>query len=683
MRLSLSQGLSRLGSSAGAGLPTLTVAARGPTGQSVMAGGAGAASAPGPAKDAPESPETPIPFDPRPQGNARRPADQVPAAKAAVELPDIGGSGWGMAPIRWSGNTTSSISSTSSGQSSAVSDMNTVSAQANSFFGAPYIAQWSASGNYNLTNSAVSGGSEAKTKARSGGLGFGGSVNIFPASRYPLSANFMQGISGTQFRDSSQNTKSSSFSVQQQYRPEEGPERYGLSFNRSSYQSMLATSTTSSLQGNFSTNRKFDYEHLLGGDHAINASFGLNSNDAGAFGSSSRLLSTRVSHGWRVHEDLNINNSVDFSHNRSLESQNGTPSTTTAGSNTANLFLATTAFSWRPDEDIPFTVSGTGNLSQTQVSSSGITSSQLNLGAALSASYRYNSNLSLSGSASINSSATPTTRTISHSQSASASYSGDPMQFMGFNYGWGLGAGVSRNASSAGTGFLGTSASASHGLSRTLVINPANVVNLTANQGISRSSGEQGAASGLSNSAGASWSYRIGEVFSGNLSANVSDSLNGGQSGNSRFQTANLTGGGTYQISRRAVATMSAGLNWSRSLNAVESQQAVNGVIINTQAPTMSGNVTMGYSHRSPFSIPRLNYNANLVFVSSVSNQRLESASLTQGQQSISLQHVLDYRVGKLAFLLNFATIHQAGRESASLFGSVSRDFDGFFDGGW
>jgi len=383
-----------------------------------------------------------------------------------------------------------------------------------------------------------------------------------------------------------------------------------------------------------------------------------------------------------VHEDLNISNSVDFSHNRNLESQN---SASAFGSNTANLFLATTAVTWRPDEDIPLTVSGTGNLSQTQVSSNGAASSQLNLGAAVSATYRYSNNLSISGSASINSSATDRDRIISNTQSVSASYSGNPMQFMDFNYGWGAGAGLFRNSSTAGTGFVGTTATASHSLSRALVINPTNVINLTANQGISHSTGEQGATSGLSNSVGASWTSRLGDVLSGNLSANVSDSINRGTTGSNRFQTANLMGGGTYQISQRAAATMNAGLTWSRIVNGEVSQQAINGVIINNLSPTMSGSVTMGYSHRSPFSIPRLTYNANLVFVNSVSNQRLENADsqLGQGQQSVSLQHILDYRVGKLAFLLNFATIDQAGRKSASLFGSVSRDFDGFFDGGW
>lgn len=684
LRLNLSHGLLRIGSSSGAVSPSLSASARGPDRQSAAGGSVGGGTRPEPAKDAPDSPETPIPFDPRPAGAARRPTEQVPAAVVA-DLPDIGGTGWGMAPIRWSGNTTTSINSTSSEGSSSFSDVNTVSVQANSFFGAPYIAQWNANGNYNLTNSTISGGSEGQTKGRTGGLGFGGSVAIFPVSRYPLSVSYSQGSYTTQVKDSNQETKTANFSVRQQYQPEEGPERYGLSFSRNSYQSTLATSTTASLQGNFSTNRKFDYEHFLEGDHMINASFGLNSNDSDAFGLNSKLLSTRISHGWRVHEDLNISNSVDFSHNRNLESQNSTSGINSFGSNTANLFLATTAVTWRPDEDIPLTISGTGNLSQTQVSSNGAASSQLNLGAAVSATYRYNNNLSLSGSASINSSATATDRIISNTQSVSASYSGNPMRFMDFNYGWGTGVGLFRNSSTAGTGYVGTNVSASHSLSRALVINPTNAVNLTANQGISHSTGEQGATSSFSNSAGVSWTSRLGDVLSGNLSANVSDSINRGTTGSSRFQTANFMGGGTYQISQRAAATMNAGLTWSRFVNGDVSQQAINGVIINNLTPAMSGSVTMGYSHRSPFSIPRLTYNANLVFVNSASNQRLENADsqLAQGQQSISLQHILDYRVGKLAFLLNFATIDQAGRKSASLFGSVSRDFDGFFDGGW
>jgi len=224
LRLSLSHGLLSVGTSARVGLSSISTAVRGDSNvRDATAGRAGGGAG---APDMPDSPESPIPFDPRPAGTVRRPVDPAPVTTGAtIDLPDIGGTGWGMAPIRWSGNTTTSINSTKSDDSSSFSDVNTLSVQANSFFGAPYIAQWNASGNYNLTNSTLSAGNETQTKGRSGGLGFGGSVSIFPVSRYPLSVSFSQGSFTTQVKDSNQETKTANLSIRQQYQPEEGPER--------------------------------------------------------------------------------------------------------------------------------------------------------------------------------------------------------------------------------------------------------------------------------------------------------------------------------------------------------------------------------------------------------------------------------------------------------------------------
>jgi hypothetical protein len=300
--------------------------------------------------------------------------------------------------------------------------------------------------------------------------------------------------------------------------------------------------------------------------------------------------------------------------------------------------------------------------------------------------YRFNQNLSASGgvSAGLVSSSTGT-RSLINSQSGGVAYSGDPLLVMGFNYGWNVGAAASRASSSNRGGFFGTNLSAGHSLMRNLPVVEGQSVNLTANQSISRSTTEQGPSSSLSNSLAAAWSTSLSESLRGNLSASFSDSLANGQVGATHFQSANLAGGGAYQFSRFSSLNLNANISWSRTISGFAGTQTLDGIVIDNSAPSIIGNFTLGYTHRNLFSVPRLNYVGNLMYINNFSNQRIEGGlqDQTPRQQSVSLQHLFDYRLGKLAFNLRVSMIDQAGRKSASIFGSISRDFDGVFTGRW
>lgn len=636
--------------------------------------------------DGPDAPEQPIPFDPRPAATPRRPVagSAVPAGAQNApgdSLPDIGETRWGMAPIRWAGNTVSSLNSTQGQGTNFLNDINTVALQASSFVVAPYVAQWNGSFNYNLGKSTYSSSAGQNVKGVSSGLSYSLGADVLPLSRYPLSVNFTQGSSETRAFDVGQETRFNNISVRQQYRPEEGRERYGASFNRNSFSTATGTSSTTSLLGDFSTGAEFDFDHLLEGRHALNANFGLTSSAADLSAENYRRLTGKVSHGWWVHEDLSINSALEYTRNQTTSAQGNVPI-----ENAANLLLGTTSFTWRPYEDQPLTLTGGGNLIHTQVTSNGAKSSLLNVVGNVTGTYRFNNNLSASGGASagiLGTSEGP--RAFINSQSAAVSYTGDPMQLMGFNYGWGVGGGASRTASSVGQNFVGTSVSANHSLGRNFIFGESQAVNFSANQGLSRSTSEQGPTVTMSNSAAASWSSTLSAALRGNLSVTFSDSISNASTGNHHFQSANLTGGGAYQFTRHASLTANAGLNWSRSIASVSRVETINGVSFDNSAPTTMGTFTIGYTHRNLFSFPLLNYTGNLMYVNSFSNQRLEGslAEALNSQQSVSMQHLLDYRLGKLAFSLRLTTIDQAGRKSASIFGSVSRDFDGIFNGRW
>lgn len=594
----------------------------------------------------------------------------------------MSGETWVMAPIRWSGNTgTSGNYFGSDDGSKSLSISNTLNVQANSFIGAPYIAQWSGVFGMNSADSTFTPASGAVVKSDNSGLNFGGSVNVFPVSRFPFSATFNHGTSEFRAGESSAPTSNTSIGLRQQYRTEVG-DTYSASYNRNSFTSGATTSQNSALNGSFSARRVFDPDHYLEGDHSLNASLAFSPSTSDLGGQTSRLLNANASHTWTVHEDLSIGNSLTLA-----STQRDQFVGDTLARNDSRVLLAATNFVWRPVEDLPLTLTGGGSFTQTQVIQADDAITQQTLAANVSTSYRFSNNLSASGNAFVASTSSNVGRITSGGAGANASYTGNPLKFGDYNYGWNLGTGLSGNVATQGNNSIGLSASAGHNLTRTLVIDDAQALNLNAGQTLSYNHQTQGgAATALSHSLGAAWRAGYGEALTVSLSANFSDNISTGQSGNNHYRNMSLVGNGQYQISSRAALTLNANMNWSQNfVGATSQQQIINGLIGNDNQSQASGSFSLGYMHSSPFSIRNLNYNASVLWINSQASARLAESDpfASQAQKSISFQQLLDYRIGRLTFRLNHAMIDQAGRKSASIFGSVNREFDGFFDGRW
>ncbi len=638
--------------------------------------------------DGPDQPEAPVPFDPTPAvagarrapAGAERPATGT-AKSADSGLPDLSGETWVMAPIRWVGNSGSSGNYFGSDDGAkSLSIHNTLNVQANSFIGAPYIAQWSGVFGMNSTDSTFTPASGPVVKSDSSGLNFGGSVNVFPVSRFPFSATFNHGTSESRAGENRAPTTNTSLGLRQQYRTEVG-DTYSASYNRNSYVSGTSTSQNSSLNGSFSARRVFDPDHYLEGDHSLNASLAFTPSTSDLGGQTSRLLNANASHSWTVHEDLSIGNTLALASTRRDQFVGDT-----LARNDSRVLLAATNFIWRPIEDLPLTLTGGGSFTQTQIILADEVMSQQTLAANLATSYRFSNNLSASGNAFVASTSSVVGRVTSGGAGANASYTGDPRKFGDYSYGWNLGAGLSGNVATQGGNSVGLSTSAGHNLTRTLVISEAQALNLNAGQILSYNQTQAGPATALSHSLGAAWRAGYGEALTVSLSANFSDNISTGQSGNNHYRNMNLVGNGQYQISSRAALTANANLNWSQNFVGTNAQQeVVNGLLSNDNQSQTSGSFSLGYAHSSPFSIRNLNYNASVLWINSQSSTRLVGSDPlgNQAQQSFSFQQLLDYRIGRLTFRLNHAMIEQAGRKSASIFGSVNREFDGFFDGRW
>lgn len=671
-------------------LPTGNGAPPRPPGASPTAGGRTAAalrSRDGDAGSGPAGPEAPVPFDPTPAvaGARRAPAADRPSPGAAKPadsgLPDLSGETWVMAPIRWSGSTgTNGNFFSSDDGAKSVSIANTLNVQANSFIGAPYIAQWSGLLGVNSTSSTFSQSIGGTQKSDSSGLNFGGSVNVFPVSRFPFSATFNRGTSESRVGENLAPTTFTSLGLRQQYRTGVG-DTYAASYNRNSYVSGANSSQSSALNGSFSARRVFDVDHYLEGDHNLNASLAFSPSSGDLGGQTARLLNANVSHSWTVHEDLSIANSLTLASTRRDQFVGDS-----LARNDSRVFLAATNFTWRPLEDLPVTLTGGGSYSQTQIVIEDKLVSQQTLAANVSTSYRFSNNLSASGNASVASTSSNLGSISSGGAGVSASYTGDPLKLGDYMYGWNVSSGVNGYAATQGSHSFGLNASANHSLTRTLVIDQAQALNLNAGQTVSYNHTQTGPATALAHSLGAAWRAAYGEALAVSLSANVSDNISSGQSGNNHYRNMSLVGNGQYQISSRAALSLNANMNWSQNLvGAVAQPQTVNGLIGNDNQSQVSGSFSLGYTHSNPFSIRNLNYNASALWINSQSSNRLAGLDPigSQTQQSASFQQLLDYRVGRLTFRVNHAMISQAGRKSASIFASVNRDFDGFFDGRW
>jgi len=644
-----------------------------------------------------QQPEVPVPFDPRPAGAAQRSGGQRPEQPAGnvekQDLPDIASESWQLAPIRWIGSTTTSgnlFLPESSGRSLTLS--NNLNVQASSFIVAPYIAQWGGSFGVSSSTTSTTPLTGSEIKGESSSLNFGGNVDVFPMSRFPLSASISRSTAESRTAESTSPTTLLTLGLRQQFRTEDGRDNYALSFNRSSattgVANAAATSVSSTLGGNFSTNREFDYEHWLEGNHNISANFNASSAQADqATGAATNAgadravnLNANLSHGWIVHEDLSINNLFTFARSQVNAFQGNR-----LIQNTSSVFLGSTGFTWRPFEELPLTLTGGGNFSRTSTINNNLGNEQGTFGAFASTNYRFNDNLSVGGNASVSSTQSGGLRNLSTVQAANLSYSGDPLNFGGFIYGWGAGGGFSRSSSSAAGSQIGTSISASHNLARSMLFERLGDVNVSISQDVSRTNNPNGATTSFGNTAGAGWRATFGEQLSASLNANVVFTLSNGVGGKNQFRSANLTGAGAYQISSRAALNINANLNWNQSIIASSTNQVLNGVTIDSNAPQANGSFSVGYIHQNPFSIRNLNYNGSFTRTQSFSNLNVAGGSTPSvaNNASNSLQQLVDYRVGRLIFRLNHAWIDQAGRKSASIFGSVTREFDGFFDGRW
>lgn len=588
-----------------------------------------------------------------------------------------------MAPIRWTGNTGTSGTTFSGGDGvTSMGLTNSLSVAANSFIVAPWLGQWSAGFGRN-TGTGITTGVGSKVKNESSSNVITGGVNLVPTSDFPFSAQFTHNTSEARGGQSTATGSATGIGLTQKYRTNNGRDNYSARYNRSIMRSGQDRNVSSSMGGDFTTRREFDYDHFLEGSHLLSASVNFVPQTATTSGGGERQLGGDVTHDWKVHEDLSINTRLSM-RNSQLELLQGNALLR----NDSTFLLGTSSFAWRPFEEEPLSLTGGASVSNIQTETGvGTPLTQQAMSANVAGTYTFNKNLTAGAGLSGSTSSSGTARFNNLNASANVGYTGDTQQLGSFSYGWTLGGGLNGSVANPGTTALGASANGSHTLYRTIVIDPQQSVGLNASQGLSVTTTQNlGTATSLSNSAGANWNASHGEAFTTGVAANVSHTATSGTSSSQALATS-LAGSTSYrhQFSARATATLTGTINWTRSAFDSVQSQTLNQIVIDGRQTQLNGNVIAAYNHIAPFSVPNMFYNATLFWNFNQSGAGIAGASPQAGKlnTSTTLQQSLRYRVGRLSFSANGAVISSGGSTSYSLFGSVSREFDGFFDGRW
>lgn len=660
------------------------------------------------ADDERHSPVPPVRFEPGTADGTRR--KEAAAEKSATVmtlaadsvLPDLSNESWVISPIRWGGNTgtTGFVLDTPEG-GTALTLSNDMNLQVSSFVVAPYIAQWTGSFGTASTQNQFRPETGPKISGDSSTYRLGAAVNLFPVSKFPFSA-FINGsrsesqVKGGQFdvrsRDANEPATTLSFGMRQQYRSEDGRDDYSASFDQNNFDSGSTKSTTSGLAGNFSTRRIVDEEgSFLEGEHALTANFGYSSSSSDTTDGDSRTMSAGVNHNWKVHEDLSVVSSLNLISNQGSQFLNDRFVGSNATRVDSSVFLGSSNFSYN-FLDLPVSLTGGVNFSITDSNFGGQEGMVQSFASYLSAQYRINNNFSAGANASVALVDNNADKNVVGTVGGNVAYFGDPIKFDKFDYGWNAGAGANAGFfsgagdNSGDSSFFGANAIVGHYLNRPFLIDQSQTLNLNLNQNLSLlQQSDFGNAVSLSNGFGVTWGARFAEGLSLSLgaSANENISFNSDQSGTDHFRSFTLAGNGDYQISRRAVLTFSSNLNWTQSIYGSEQGQRDGDGLL-------GGNASLVYTHRSPFSIPNLNYRATLYWASQgvegIGRRGRFDTNLQESGEyrtSTSFLQDIDYVVGRLAFRLNIGLIDQNGSKSTTIFASVNRQFGGFFDGRW
>ena len=595
-----------------------------------------------------------------------------------VDTGAAGGPAWRIPPIRWGGTIGVQASQTSNSEGMrATSLQETISLRGASYIYQPWMAQ--VSGALMLaTGGAKSSSPQDESQNGTTSLSGGGSLNLFPVSRFPAMVTYELSNSRNSSEIVSNHYTHSRLGLRQSYRPEQGDYQMSASFNRSDIDvGSQGKSAVNVLQGDFSGRRE---------GHSLQTGASFSTSAHNMTGEGSRLLSLNGQHAYQVFENLTLNSLASVTDNAINYSQGALGMVQSHG----RFMQFNSSANWQPEEDeegeqIPLNVSGGVNAFSAQSDTGNFSTNTLSLGANLSASYRYSPNLSLHSNGML----TSVTNGGMGSQmlalvGAGANYAGDPLNFEKFSYSWNVGA--NGNIVTGGNqGSIQTvSGQFGHTLARPVEIDATSGLYFTLGQSVADTASSQGGNSAsISHNAGATYRISRGLDLSGSAALSLSDTMTTGANVG-HFSSLSLNLFGQAQINSRSSANVNLAFQYSTvsSSTTVGDNAVVSDSTLQNDASRdrKSTNIfgSAGYTHQRLFGLRglrySLNFNANVL--PSVEGERLAgNPDAPVNNVAYVLENNVDYRIGLLDLRLRGAITDTAGRKNALVFFSVTRQF--------
>lgn len=620
-----------------------------------------------PARRVGNSRREPIILAQAPGGPTRGSSPAQNASPADVGLTGRTGFRFDLAPVRWGGTLSEIFSYGTIGDTKRTLHTQAAYIRGASYIWQPWFAQVGATLGFatsGQTTSTSGAASTSESTTRSNSITGGGSLSLFPVSRFPFSASYDVSDNRTSGEIVSSDQRTTRLGLRQSYSPAKSQMQLIGSYDRSTVESdFFGRDTVNALSGSMSM--PFREHHKLN----FNADYTSNQPRTNQAGTKFTTLSAR--HNYQPSSLMSLDTFSTYSRtNIDID----TPTVGRLVADTQSFQVSSNGF-WRPHEESPLNVSGGVRYFNTSSSTLDTSADFQSFGANLFAGYAYSRNVNFSGGLGVTQAVFAGRSQVITTQNATASYNADPKMMWDGVYSWNAATGVNNQTGAAEGNQASVNAQIGHNFFREVYRDERSFVSMNLGQfaGVF-TGGVAGGSQSLSHRGGLSWSLRQSDNLLMSFSASVSDSRNFGNI-ESESQQISLQANGNLLLSRYSTFGANMFIYGTR-------QTGFRGPLDPVQSEPgwdWGANGSMQYQHSRAFGVPRLRYSAQFIANTYLQSSRiLGNVNAPVDQATYSFDQRLIYTIGRLDLLGSFRIDKLQGRNNAILFLRVNRNFGAF-----
>lgn len=496
-------------------------------------------------------------------------------------------------------------------------------------------------------------------------------MTVFPVSRFPFELRADVSDSRVHGDIFGNDYRSRRLSVSQAYTPEVGNDHYSLNFDHS----RLSTGTG----GGDTVNSLRGTAQRQIGRHSFDVSGQMTVNQQTDSDSQSRVMLLSGRHTFEPVEAMHVDTLANWNQVRVHAA-----SPTAALDSVTGIRQISSFATWRPREgqwlysaNSPLYLNASLRVVDARTDAGAGEQRLRAFNASLGATQELTPELRVAGGLSA-SLVFPGQASSSNTTAANASavYTPQDLSFGQWRYAPSLGASLGVSRSSEGGTRHSVGLQATHGVSRSYPLSDADSLSLNLSQALSASkdSQAQGVSRAMAHSAGMAWQGGAGGPSQSYVALSASDSRTFAQESGS-FQLVNL------QVSRRSQLSRAVSWSGNLTLQASRSDTATTDAVLGAPRQPVADwqrfyGGSISYENRRVLGVPRLRFTALLT----LNSQQLESRAAgdidaPRERISRSIEGRFDYAIGRLETRLTARLAHADGRNVASVFFRVQRNF--------